>query len=187
MSDYYAAFADGGFGLVVTEGLYTDKAYSQGYLFQPGLSDEAQGSGWRPIVERVHAHGARMIAQLMHAGALSQEKAYRTSTRGPSAVRPKGQQMAFYRGTGEYPLPVAMSAVEISEAVGGFAKAAVLAKEAGFDGVEVHGANGYLLDQFLSEGVNLRDDRYSRGRRKTERSISLPTMISSSWNAAASQ
>lgn len=54
MSDYYTAFAGGGFGLVVTEGLYTDKAYSQGYLFQPGLSDEAQGSGWRPIVERVH-------------------------------------------------------------------------------------------------------------------------------------
>ncbi|RZN22909.1 NADH:flavin oxidoreductase [Bradyrhizobium sp. Leo121] len=160
MSDYYAAFAEGGFGLVITEGLYTDKAYSQGYLFQPGLSDEAQGDGWRPIVERVHGHGARMIAQLMHAGALSQGSIYRKDTRGPSAVRPKGQQMAFYRGTGEYPMPVAMSRGEISEAVGGFAKAACLAKESGFDGVEIHGANGYLLDQFLTEGINLRDDRY---------------------------
>jgi 2,4-dienoyl-CoA reductase-like NADH-dependent reductase (Old Yellow Enzyme family) len=160
MSDYYAAFAEGGFGLVVTEGLYTDKAYSQGYLFQPGLSDEVQAEGWRPIVERVHAQGARMIAQLMHAGALSQGNTYRAGTRGPSAVRPKGQQMAFYRGTGDYPMPMAMSVDEISEAIRGFAAAAVLARKAGFDGVEVHGANGYLLDQFLTEGVNLRDDRY---------------------------
>src|SRR5690606_26798647 len=104
MADYYASFADGGFGLVITEGLYTDKAFSQGYLFQPGLTDPTQEDGWRPIVQRVRSQGALMIAQLMHAGALSQGNPYRGDTRGPSAVRPQGRQMAFYRGFGDYPL-----------------------------------------------------------------------------------
>ncbi|KAG1249745.1 hypothetical protein G6F65_019012 [Rhizopus arrhizus] len=70
MADYYEAFAAGGFGLVITEGIYTDKAYAQGYLFQPGLADDAQRDAWRTVVDRVHAHGGRIIAQLMHAGPL---------------------------------------------------------------------------------------------------------------------
>lgn len=160
MRDYYESFADGGFGLIITEGLYTDQAFSQGYLFQPGLSDAAQRDTWKPLVERVHAGGARFIAQLMHAGALSQGNRFRRDTRGPSAIRPAGQQMVFYRGSGEYPVPTAMTRGEIDEAVAGFAAAAYRAREAGFDGVEIHGANGYLLDQFLTEGVNLRTDAY---------------------------
>lgn len=160
MAQYYANFAAGGFGLVITEGIYTDKAYSQGYLYQPGLTDSAQRDAWRAVVSGVHARGAPIIAQLMHAGALSQGNAYRNETRGPSAARPKGQQLSVYRGTGLYPLAVSMSEGEIAEALHGFANAAMLAREAGFDGVEIHGANGYLLDQFLTEGVNLRDDSY---------------------------
>src|SRR5690606_33042825 len=70
MGQYYARFAAGGFGLVISEGIYSDKSYSQGYLFQPGLTDVAQRDAWRLIVAGVHAHGARMFAQLMHAGAL---------------------------------------------------------------------------------------------------------------------
>ncbi|TXN40183.1 NADH:flavin oxidoreductase [Methylobacterium sp. WL30] len=160
MGDYYGAFAEGGFGLVITEGVYTDRLWSQGYLRKPGLSDDAQRDAWRPIVERVHAGGARFIAQLMHAGALSQGNRFRVGTRGPSSVRPVGRQMEFYRGTGEYPLPSEMSEAEIGGAVAGFASAAVRAREVGFDGVEIHGANGYLLDQFLTEGVNRRTDAY---------------------------
>ncbi|MBQ5941467.1 MULTISPECIES: NADH:flavin oxidoreductase [unclassified Massilia] len=160
MQRYYRSFAEGGFGLVITEGIYTDKAYSQGYLRQPGLADSAQCDAWRPIVRDVHASGARMVAQLMHAGALSQGNPYRSGTRGPSAVRPKGEQMSFYRGAGPYALPQAMSGDEIVEAIRGFADAAARAREAGFDGVEIHAANGYLLDQFLSEAINLREDRY---------------------------
>ncbi|MPZ45737.1 MAG: NADH:flavin oxidoreductase [Betaproteobacteria bacterium] len=160
MAEYYRAFAQGGFGLVITEGVYTDKAYSQGYLFQPGLSGDVQREAWRPTVDGVHACDGRIITQLMHAGALSQGNAHRTGTRGPSAVRPKGEQMGFYRGSGAYPVPVAMTSSEISEAIEGFAQAARRAVEAGFDGVEIHGANGYLLDQFLTEGINRRDDRY---------------------------
>lgn len=160
MAEYYDAFAEGGFGLVITEGLYTDQLWSQGYLYQPGLANDAQRDAWRPIVERVHGAGARFIAQLMHAGALSQGNRFRVGTRGPSAVRPIGQQMEFYRGSGEYPLPAEMTIAEIDEAVAGFASAAVRAREAGFDGVEIHGANGYLLDQFLTAGVNQRTDVY---------------------------
>lgn len=160
MLSYYRGFADGGFGLIVTEGIYTDKAFAQGYLHQPGLADETQAAAWAGIVKAVHGAGGKMVAQLMHAGALSQGNPHRTSTLGPSAVAPKGQQMTLYRGEGDYPMPKAMSTGDIAEAVAGFVSAARRAKDAGFDGVEVHGANGYLLDQFLTEGVNLRSDRY---------------------------
>jgi 2,4-dienoyl-CoA reductase-like NADH-dependent reductase (Old Yellow Enzyme family) len=163
MADYYAQFADGGFGLVITEGLYTDEAFAQGYLHQPGLANAAQRDAWRLIVEGVQARGGRVIAQLMHAGALSQGNPYRSGTVGPSAVRPKGTQMTFYRGAGDYAVPAVMTQHDIDTAVAGFAQAAARAHEAGFDGVELHGANGYLLDQFLSEGINLRGDRYGGG------------------------
>ncbi|WP_398483190.1 NADH:flavin oxidoreductase [Tardiphaga sp.] len=160
MVDYYSSFAAGGFGLVVTEGIYTDKAFAQGYLFQPGLTDTLQRDAWRVVVDAVHVRGGRIIAQLMHAGALSQGNPHRNGSVGPSAVRPKGQQMAFYRGSGDYAVPSAMSASDITYAREGFVRAAFYAREAGFDGVEIHGANGYLLDQFLSEGINHRDDLY---------------------------
>lgn len=160
MADYYEAFAAGGFGLVITEGIYTDKAYAQGYLFQPGLADDAQRDAWRAVVDRVHGQGGRIVAQLMHAGALSQGNPYRDTAKGPSAVLPKGQQMAFYRGEGPYRLPEAMSADDIAEAIDGFAQAARRAQQAGFDGVEIHGANGYLLDQFLTAHTNVRNDGY---------------------------
>lgn len=157
MADYYGGFAQGGFGLVITEGAYTDKAHAQGYLHQPGLADAAQRDAWRPVVQGVHAQGGRIVAQLMHAGALSQARA---DTRAPSAVQPSGRQMPFYRGQGPYPLPSPMTAAEITEAIQGFADAAVRARQAGFDGVEIHAANGYLLDQFLTAPTNLRTDAY---------------------------
>lgn len=160
MGTYYRCFAEGGFGLVISEGIYTDKAFSQGYLHQPGLSDESQVAAWREVVEGVHDAGGKMIAQLMHAGALSQGNPHRPHTVGPSAVLPKGKQMEFYRGAGPYQVPLEMSLAEIEDAIAGFSNAALNAKRAGFDGVEVHGANGYLLDQFLTEGVNLRTDAY---------------------------
>jgi 2,4-dienoyl-CoA reductase-like NADH-dependent reductase (Old Yellow Enzyme family) len=160
MVEYYRAFADGGFGLVITEGTYTDKAFSQGYLHQPGLTDDAQVEGWRHVVDAVHGSGGTVVAQLMHAGALSQGNPYRSYTVGPSAIRPKGGQMPFYRGIGPFHVPREMTLDEIDEAVAGFVNAARRAASAGFDGVEIHAANGYLLDQFLSEGINLRPDVY---------------------------
>lgn len=160
MAAYYAAFATGGFGLVITEGVYTDKTYSQGYLNQPGLTDDEQVKSWRMVTDAVHAAGAPIVAQLMHAGALVQGNVYRSDTIGPSSVRPIGRQMTFYGGDGEYALPRAAEARDLEEATSGFVQAALAAREAGFDGIEVHAANGYLLNQFLSEFANRRTDAY---------------------------
>jgi 2,4-dienoyl-CoA reductase-like NADH-dependent reductase (Old Yellow Enzyme family) len=160
MIDYYRGFAEGGFGLIITEGLYTDRVYSQGYQGQPGLTCRAQTESWMPLNQALHAAGARSIAQLMHAGALSQFNDFNTDTAGPSAVKPRGQQMGFYDGEGGYAIPRAMTQSDIDAAIAGFAQAAQRAQAAGFDGVEIHGANGYLLDQFLSAGSNERTDGY---------------------------
>ncbi|MEV0388152.1 NADH:flavin oxidoreductase [Nonomuraea sp. NPDC050643] len=160
MTDYYTAYAQGGFGLLITEGTYTDTVYSQGYLNQPGMVSGEHVAAWREITGRVHAAGSRIIMQVMHAGALSQGNRYRDDTAGPSAVPPRGEKMPEYGGSGTWPTPRAMNPADIETAVVGFVRSAVRAKEAGFDGVEVHGANGYLVDQFLTDYTNLRDDSY---------------------------
>lgn len=161
MARYYERFAKGGFGLIITEGNYTDRSSSQGYRFQPGLTDDEQTQAWRATTDAVHRHGSVMIAQLMHAGALSQANRFVSESVGPSAIRPKGEQMAFYYGAGSYRIPRAMSDKDIAEAIDGFAHAAQLAiGTAGFDGVEIHGANGYLLDQFLTDYSNQRTDQW---------------------------
>ncbi|MFI6790276.1 alkene reductase [Nonomuraea sp. NPDC050383] len=160
MADYYAAYAEGGFGLVITEGTYTDTVYSQGYLNQPGIASDVHAGAWRAVTERVHAAGSRAVLQLMHAGALSQGNRHRDDTAGPSEVPPLGEKMPEYGGHGPWPTPRAMTQDDIDVAVRGFADSAVRALDAGFDGVEVHGANGYLLDQFLTAYTNTRDDSY---------------------------
>jgi 2,4-dienoyl-CoA reductase-like NADH-dependent reductase (Old Yellow Enzyme family) len=161
MTRYYERFARGGFGTVSTEGIYTDQAFSQGYAHQPGMTDEAQANAWKPVVSGIKAHGALAIAQIMHAGAISQGNRFRDTTVGPSAVQPKGEQMAFYSGKGRYALPAAIAEAQIADAITGFAESAGRAIEvAGFDAIEVHGANGYLLDQFLTDYANNRTDRW---------------------------
>jgi 2,4-dienoyl-CoA reductase-like NADH-dependent reductase (Old Yellow Enzyme family) len=160
MVRYYRRFAEGGFGLIITEGTYPDLAHSQGYLYQPGMATDEQAETWRPVINAVHDAGARIVMQLMHAGALSQGNHWKQGAIAPSAVKPKGEQMAFYRGEGPYPVPREITAEEISQVIRDFASAAVRAKDAGFDGVEIHGANGYLLDQFLTDYTNQRSDRY---------------------------
>lgn len=160
MAEYYAAYAHGGFALVETEGTYTDEAYSQGYARQPGLANDNQMESWRPVVQAVHAGGATFFAQLMHAGALSQFNPYRDQPVAPSAIRPKGEQLRPYGGKGLFRTPRAMTAADIGEAIRGFADAAARAQKAGFDGVELDGANGYLIDQFLTDDLNQREDGY---------------------------
>ncbi|HEY2661278.1 MAG TPA: NADH:flavin oxidoreductase [Caulobacteraceae bacterium] len=161
MTRYYERFAQGGFGTVITEGIYTDQAFSQGYVHQPGMTDEAQAAAWKPVVSGIKAHGALAIAQLLHAGALSQGNRFRDTTVGPSPLQSKGEQMAFYHGKGRSGLPAATTETQIFEAIAGFAESAVRAIEvAGFDAIEIHGANGYLLDQFLTDYANSRTDRW---------------------------
>jgi 2,4-dienoyl-CoA reductase-like NADH-dependent reductase (Old Yellow Enzyme family) len=159
MQQYYARFSQGGYGLVITEGLYIDKSFSQGYLYQPGIADDAQALAWAPITGTAQSNGALMFAQIMHAGALSQGNPFCDHTVAPSAIRPVGQQMSFYFGEGAYAVPVAMEEAHIAEVIKSFAQAAARAVHVGgFHGIEIHGANGYLLDQFLSAHTNLRGD-----------------------------
>ncbi|WP_280305707.1 NADH:flavin oxidoreductase [Nocardia neocaledoniensis] len=161
MAAYYREYAEGGFGLILTEGIYPDATHSQGYLNQPGLVTDEHVAGWRAVVDGVHAAGAPIVAQLMHAGAISQGNHYGFGTIGPSAVTPRGRMMADYGGVGgAWAAPAEMTEADIDEVVAGFAAAAVNAERAGFDGVEIHGANGYLLDQFLTDYTNQRTDEY---------------------------
>jgi 2,4-dienoyl-CoA reductase-like NADH-dependent reductase (Old Yellow Enzyme family) len=160
MADYYRQFAHGGFGLVISEGTYTDTGPSQGYLNQPGLATERHVGGWRQVTDAVHAAGAPMVAQLMHAGALSQGNSYSAQAIAPSAIAPIGQMLEEYGGSGSWPVPREMTSADIDLVVTAFAAAAERARAAGFDGVEVHAANGYLLDQFLTLYTNARRDEY---------------------------
>ena len=160
MRRYYRSFARGGFGLLITEGTYPDLEHSQGYLHQPGLATDEHVHAWAPIVADVHEHGAKMFSQLMHAGAQSQGNRYVDGTVGPSQVAPLGPQLEFYRGSGPFPAPRPLDHTELRTIRRNFAAAAERAAAAGFDGVEIHGANGYLLDNFLTEYMNQRDDQY---------------------------
>jgi 2,4-dienoyl-CoA reductase-like NADH-dependent reductase (Old Yellow Enzyme family) len=158
MQTYYEAFALGGFSLIITEGIYTDDVAAQAYPQQPGLVTTAQQQGWKQVTARVKQHGAVFIAQLMHAGAISQHLA---NTWAPSAVQPLGKKMPEYGGgEGPFPLPHAMTVTEIAAVKQGFVQSALHACTAGFDGVELHAANGYLLDQFMTDYLNMRTDLY---------------------------
>ncbi|WP_394843929.1 NADH:flavin oxidoreductase [Pendulispora brunnea] len=160
MRRYYADFAKGGFGLIITEGNYPDLAHSQAYDRQPGLATDEQANAWRPIVADVHAAGAKIFVQLMHAGALVQGNRYRTQSVAPSAITPKGEKMPEYGGQGPYATPRPMVEDDFRDITEAFVRAALRAREAGFDGVEIHAANGYLFDQFLTTYTNTRTDSY---------------------------
>jgi 2,4-dienoyl-CoA reductase-like NADH-dependent reductase (Old Yellow Enzyme family) len=160
MADYYSDYAGGGFGLVITEATYVDEAWSQGFWGQPGMANRRQRDAWRLVVEAVHEAGAPIFLQIFHAGGLNQGNRWRQGTIAPSAVRPPGEQAARYGGSGPYAIPREITREEMRAVVDSFARAAAFAIEAGFDGVEIHGANGYLLDQFLTTYSNQRTDEY---------------------------
>ncbi|MCM3164214.1 NADH:flavin oxidoreductase [Metabacillus litoralis] len=181
MASYYTSFARGGFGFIITEGIYPDDKYSQGYLNQPGIINDEQEQAWKKVVDSVHQEGAKIIGQLMHAGALSQGNRFVTDTIAPSAVQPKGEQMEFYGGNGPFKMPKEATKEDITNVIDGFVQAAKHAKSAGFDGVEIHGANGYILDQFLTEYTNKRTDEYGGS---TENRVRLLVEVSKSVREA---
>ncbi|ELY65442.1 oxidoreductase [Natronococcus jeotgali] len=163
MARYYAKFARGGFSFLLTEGTYPDTSHSQGYDDQPGLATDEHVEAWRTVTDAVHDEGSPIFAQLMHAGALSQGNHYEDETVGPSAVEPKGEQLEMYGGEGGFDEPRELTAEGIDDLIEGFVAAAERAVEANFDGVEIHGANGYVLDQFLTTYTNRRQDEYGGG------------------------
>ncbi|MEU2656641.1 alkene reductase [Streptomyces sp. NPDC007325] len=158
VAEYYAQRASA--GLIITEGVQPT-AVGQGYPGTPGLHSAEQVTAWREVTDAVHERGGRIFAQLMHAGRISHPQVLGEGLHpvGPSPVTPAGQ---LFAGTGliDFVAPRELTAEEIHETVEGFARAARNAVEAGFDGVEIHGANGYLIQQFLATGSNHRTDEW---------------------------
>jgi len=155
---YYAQRASA--GLIISEATQVS-ATAKGYAWTPGIYTEAQAEGWRRVTEAVHAKGGKIVAQLWHVGRISHPSLLPGNVLpvAPSAITPKGQ--AFTEtGFQPHPQPRALEVDEIRQIVADFAHAASTARKAGFDGVEIHGANGYLIDQFLRDGSNHRTDEY---------------------------
>jgi 2,4-dienoyl-CoA reductase-like NADH-dependent reductase (Old Yellow Enzyme family) len=156
--DYYAQRAS--FGMIVTEGTQPS-ADGQGYLNTPGIYTPEHVEGWRAIADALHARGAHLVIQLMHVGRMAHpdNTPHHRTPVAPSAIAPG---VAMFTPTGKQPAPTprALTADEISASVEDFAHAAELAISAGADAVEIHGANGYLLQQFLAPNANRRTDSY---------------------------
>jgi 2,4-dienoyl-CoA reductase-like NADH-dependent reductase (Old Yellow Enzyme family) len=157
-AEYYAQRAS--LGLIISEGTQPSED-GQGYLATPGIHSDAQVAGWRKVSAAVHAHGGHWFMQLMHVGRMSHpdNTAHHRQGVAPSAVAP-GVPMFTASGMQPIPLPRALSTAEVRQTVADFRQAARRAIEAGADGVELHGANGYLLQQFLAPNANLRTDEY---------------------------
>jgi len=160
MVDYYAEYARGGWGLIATEATYIDEKHSQGYSQQPGIANAAQQDSWRAVVDAVHEAGVPIFLQLFHAGAVNQGNQWVDGSIAPSAVQPVGEQIDRYDGSGPFQAPREITRDEMDDVAASFAAAAQRAVEVGFDGIEVHGANGYLMDQFLTTYTNHRTDEY---------------------------
>ncbi len=147
-------------GLILTEATNIS-LQGRGYAFTPGIYSDAQVAGWKQVTDAVHAAGGRIFCQLWHVGRISHPSLQPGGGLpvAPSAVKPEGQA---FTATGFQPLvtPRALELGEIPAVVADYAHAAACAKRAGFDGVEVHAANGYLLEQFLRQKTNLRTDSY---------------------------
>lgn len=155
---YYAQRAS--IGLIVTEGTQPS-ADGQGYLTTPGIYTDAHVAGWRRVTDAVHAAGSRLFIQLMHAGRISHPDNTPHHAQGvaPSAIAP-GIGMFTATGMQDIPVPRALTTDEVRQTVADFAFAARRAVEAGADGVEIHGANAYLVHQFLAPSANTRTDAY---------------------------
>ncbi len=155
---YYAQRAS--IGLIITEGTQPSED-GQGYLTTPGIYTDAHVAGWRKITSAVHGKGGRIFIQLMHAGRMSHpdNTPHHRPGVAPSAIAP-GAPMFTAKGMQEIPVPRAVTAVEIHQTVADFRIAARRAIEAGADGVEIHGANAYLVHQFLAPSANTRTDGY---------------------------
>ena len=154
---YYAQRASA--GLIITEGVFPS-AIGKGYVHTPGIGTEAQVAAWKKVTEAVHARGGRIFMQLMHCGRISHPSLLDGATPvAPSAIRPEGQAWTP-AGQVDFVTPRELSLAEISGVVDDYAQATRRAIEAGFDGVELHAASGYLPEQFLSSGTNQRRDAY---------------------------
>lgn len=157
-AEYYGQRAS--VGLLISEGTQPSED-GQGYTNTPGIYTESHIEGWKKVTSKVHNEGGRIFVQLMHVGRVSHpdNTPHHRQAVAPSAIAPN-IEIFTAQGMKEIPTPRALSEGEIKEVINEFRLAARAAVEAGADGVEIHGANGYLIQQFLSENANQRQDAY---------------------------
>lgn len=155
--EYYRQRA--GAGLIITEATAVSKQGS-GYVNIPGIWNDAQVEGWKPVVKAVHNAGGKIFMQLFHTGRIGHSSLYGEQPVAPSVKKPEGQVMAADYSMQPYEEPRALKTEEIPGIVAQFKNGAVNAKKAGFDGIEIHGANSYLIDEFLRDATNERTDEY---------------------------
>ncbi len=159
MAEYYRLRADA--GLIITEGT-SPSPNGLGYPRIPGLFNEEHVQNWRRVTDGVHQAGGRIFVQLMHTGRVSHPANLPAGARvlAPSAIAAPGEMWTDSEGMQPHSVPHAMSEADIAQSITEYAASAKLAIQAGFDGVELHAANGYLIDQFLNTASNQRNDRW---------------------------
>ena len=157
-ASYYAQRASA--GLIISEATPIS-AMAHGYPALPGIYTDAQVAGWKNVTDAVHAKGGKIVLQLWHVGRISHPSLLPNGALpvAPSAIKPAGQAFT-YQGLQDYVTPRALDISELPSLVADYVHATKSALTAGFDGVEIHAANGYLLDQFLRDGSNKRTDNY---------------------------
>lgn len=178
MAEYYDQRASA--GLIITEGT-SPSPNGLGYARIPGLFNAAQMRGWKLVTDAVHAKGGKIFVQLMHTGRVSHAANLPAGAKviGPMADICPGEMYTDAQGMRPHSVPRAMTADDIAHAVAEYVQAARLAIEAGFDGVELHAANGYLIEQFLNANVNQRTDAYggsAENRNRFAREVACATV-----------
>lgn len=170
VATYYAQRASA--GLIVTEGT-SPSPNGLGYARIPGIFSHAQVEGWKVVTAAVHASRGRIFLQMMHTGRIGHPANLPAGAEvlGPSAVAAAGKMFTDSQGLQPHPAPREMTEADIRHAIGEFAQGAKNAREAGFDGVELHSANGYLLEQFLNPGSNRRTDAWGGSLEKRSRLV----------------
>ena len=164
--EYYTQRASA--GLIISEATSV-RAMGVGYAATPGIWSDEQTEGWKKVTEAVHKAGGRMVLQLWHVGRVSDPIFLNGALpEAPSAIRPKGH-VSLVRPEKEFVTPRALETSEIPAVIADYKRGAENAKKAGFDGVHIHGANGYLLDQFLQDSTNHRTDAYGGSLEKRAR------------------
>ncbi|MDA7087232.1 alkene reductase [Pseudomonas sp. SA3-5] len=181
MAEYYVQRASA--GLIISEATAVTPM-GVGYPDTPGIWSDAQVRGWSNITKAVHAHGGKIVLQLWHVGRISHPSYLNGAAPvAPSAIAPAGH-VSLVRPLTEYVTPRALETEEIADIVEAYRQGAENAKAAGFDGVEIHGANGYLLDQFLQDSTNQRSDRYGGSLENRARlMLEVTDAVISVWGA----
>ena len=183
-AEYYAQRASA--GLIVSEATQISPQ-GKGYAFTPGIYSDEQVEGWRLVTDAVHAAGGRIFAQLWHVGRISHVdlQVNRQAPVAPSAAKAASQTyISATSGMVDVSAPRALELGEIQGIVEQYRRAAECAKGAGFDGVELHGANGYLLDQFTRDGTNRRTDTYGGSiENRLRLPLAVTTAVADVWGA----